>query len=380
MYPWEVLFEEKIKDRGYDYYRYDRIKAIKKTKSGYYANAHGTHTYQVAIRFHNGKVSKMNCTCPYAHGGTPCKHEAALLYKLSEESFQEKEKQHAMISIKEMEALSKEELQTYLLEHAQFDADIMHPLLHDVVYARNKAIEMVESWFDTYVQPYEDEIDEDFASDFYGDVGDNTIKRVRLLIARHQTTEAFVWLLSVKQALGNCPTVESGYGDIELNNWIENELHKLFQQASVSKRARMLQVLKRLELFQFHYFYQVCKPFLQHKQARFMKQREASYCIELFGIDEAKNIEAYGYALNDVVDCYKAYFKKQQDEASLTRFEQLVYQLALIREKMIIDALDQGKKQEAITILKDSIILDISSNQRIRNYLEAVAHLENKED
>ena len=80
------------------------------------------------------------------------------------------------------------------------------------------------------------------------------------------------------------------------------------------------------------------------------------------------------------MDCYKEYFKQQQDEASLARFNQLLYQLTLIREKMIIDALEQGKRQEAITILKDSLILDASLKQRVQNYQEALGYLENNEE
>lgn len=72
-------FEDKILKRGYNYYKEGKVISINKLKKDIIANVEGTNTYKVKISMEDKECIKMKCNCPYEY---PCKHEAAVLYKL----------------------------------------------------------------------------------------------------------------------------------------------------------------------------------------------------------------------------------------------------------------------------------------------------------
>ena len=48
----------------------------------------GSYEYDVSIILKDGHVTQMSCDCPYAEDGSHCKHMAAVLYKISENGFE----------------------------------------------------------------------------------------------------------------------------------------------------------------------------------------------------------------------------------------------------------------------------------------------------
>lgn len=82
---WQYEFEPRILDRGYGYYYSGLVENVQKTVLGWTATAHGSKDYEVHIVMSPAKVLDMHCTCPYARNGAHCKHEAALLYQITEE-------------------------------------------------------------------------------------------------------------------------------------------------------------------------------------------------------------------------------------------------------------------------------------------------------
>ena len=81
---WEYLFQDMILSRGERYYFDKAVDQIIKTDRGWKAVVHGTEDYEVEITEENGSVKTMRCSCPYAEDGRHCKHEAALLFALTE--------------------------------------------------------------------------------------------------------------------------------------------------------------------------------------------------------------------------------------------------------------------------------------------------------
>lgn len=82
---WKELFEPRILQRGYDYYLTGAVKSLNTRENRVEAEVLGSELYEVEAEFDGGRISHWHCDCPYAAGGTPCKHLAAVLYALDGE-------------------------------------------------------------------------------------------------------------------------------------------------------------------------------------------------------------------------------------------------------------------------------------------------------
>lgn len=82
---WSHLFNSTIRTRGRQYYRSGAVGTIQKSGNIYTAAVKGSRSYRVSITIQNDSVTHMSCTCPYAAGGSRCKHMAAVLCKLDHE-------------------------------------------------------------------------------------------------------------------------------------------------------------------------------------------------------------------------------------------------------------------------------------------------------
>ena len=89
MIEWKHLFRSHILERGWDYYQSGCVRNVKPIGRGFTAIVDGSHEYDVSIILEDGHVIDMFCDCPYAEDGSHCKHMAAVLYRISEEDFEE---------------------------------------------------------------------------------------------------------------------------------------------------------------------------------------------------------------------------------------------------------------------------------------------------
>lgn len=81
----EKHVDERILDRGYDYYNYGNIVEVyKETENQYIFDVNGSEEYEVVVNLDtNGEIIHSYCDCPYSFGPI-CKHEVAAYYKLFE--------------------------------------------------------------------------------------------------------------------------------------------------------------------------------------------------------------------------------------------------------------------------------------------------------
>ena len=82
---WKELFAARILNRGYDYYLDGKVWDLHYEIGKATATVAGTEDYRVTITMTDDEITDMDCDCPYASDGNYCKHEAAVLYALSEE-------------------------------------------------------------------------------------------------------------------------------------------------------------------------------------------------------------------------------------------------------------------------------------------------------
>lgn len=77
------MFKYRILLRGYHYYLESQVYNVVKKDGIYYGQVNGSKVYDVHVKLTpQGKVSYMDCNCPYAEDGKKCKHEAALLFEI----------------------------------------------------------------------------------------------------------------------------------------------------------------------------------------------------------------------------------------------------------------------------------------------------------
>ena len=68
--------------RGQEYYRAGRVGSFEAKGNNYEATVRGSRLYSVRIKATKDALYAASCTCPYAVGGTRCKHEAAVAARI----------------------------------------------------------------------------------------------------------------------------------------------------------------------------------------------------------------------------------------------------------------------------------------------------------
>ncbi len=79
-------FEDKILERGLNYYKQNKVTDITIRGELITAVVHGTYDYDVSMIIDENTMDilDLNCTCPYFYNGHNCKHLAALYYALGD--------------------------------------------------------------------------------------------------------------------------------------------------------------------------------------------------------------------------------------------------------------------------------------------------------
>ena len=77
---WKELLEKRILERGYDYYRSNKVEITTISSDEISAVVSGTDDYEVNIYYSDNEIDDMFCDCPYATDEKNCKHMAAVLY------------------------------------------------------------------------------------------------------------------------------------------------------------------------------------------------------------------------------------------------------------------------------------------------------------
>ncbi|MDR3293955.1 MAG: SWIM zinc finger family protein, partial [Clostridiales bacterium] len=126
----EKLIEDKIVQRGRDYYKKGAVKNLELADeiagvSSFCADVEGSEIYEVTAELSDeGEIISSECTCPYDMGEF-CKHEVAVFYALSDQFSlakdlkKPKKKSKAKLEISELLAeADKETLAEILLEYA----------------------------------------------------------------------------------------------------------------------------------------------------------------------------------------------------------------------------------------------------------------------
>ena len=83
---WKQLFRPHILERGLDYYERGFVEDYNEGSDFVQATVQGSSAYEVYVDIIDGKILDMQCECPYAQDGNHCKHMAALLFCMENET------------------------------------------------------------------------------------------------------------------------------------------------------------------------------------------------------------------------------------------------------------------------------------------------------
>ena len=122
---WKNIFPSHILARGEGYAAGGNVGDLKVEEDRITAAVYGSSVYRVSIELENGWPTEMRCTCPYADGGSYCKHMAAVLCKASSMNLPDKSDAGPETDISDLlENADRDELIAFLKELLMSDPSI----------------------------------------------------------------------------------------------------------------------------------------------------------------------------------------------------------------------------------------------------------------
>lgn len=83
----EIEVEEKIVERGIDYYQNGDVKKLEKVSANEFsAIVFGSRKYSVFVKINGDAIIEHECDCPYDYGDV-CKHKIAVFYQIRNGKF-----------------------------------------------------------------------------------------------------------------------------------------------------------------------------------------------------------------------------------------------------------------------------------------------------
>lgn len=122
---WKQIFPSHILARGEGYAAGGNVGDLRVGEDRITAAVYGSSVYRVSIELENGWPTEMRCTCPYADGGSYCKHMAAVLCKASSMKLPDKSEAGTETDISDLlENADRDELIAFLKELLMNDPSI----------------------------------------------------------------------------------------------------------------------------------------------------------------------------------------------------------------------------------------------------------------
>ena len=190
---WKKLFKDHILERGYDYYRREKVEILEYTEDKAEAVVSGSDDYSVSIVFDDGEIDEMYCDCPYACDGSKCKHMAALLYALDDLS--EKTQTDSVDADTLINEASPELIREFLIKSLTYNEELKYKFIRFLESKRKKiSVSDYKFHLDTLVIQYsegEDYIDYRLSFQFFNETEELLTECTDILIAEKRYYDAY---------------------------------------------------------------------------------------------------------------------------------------------------------------------------------------------
>lgn len=390
--PWEYLFRTHILARGWDYYESGAVSSLKKTETGYKAAVEGSYDYEVEVEINNNEVVDMFCDCPYAEGGNNCKHMAAVLYEIEEESIKmTSEVGENPSDIKtELENVIKNidefEVRNILVELALKDNSLQNHILTKYVdkispgqMSRLKQeVEMI-AWKYSDRSGY---VDYYHAMDYVHGLEEFLDENVQNLIDKNLIMQAFELTNEVFHTVGNQDIDDSDGG----TTWIADSCYeywkKILDQATDEQRDQMFQWFKGCpKNYVIDYMEDYISGFLMdefHDTTMLLdKMQMLDELIESAGDKtDCGNWYSSYYGFENIIIKRLQIMKELNYSANeikeyMTKFRHF----SAIRELEVREYLDKKEYDKAIEVLEESKKLDKEYAGLVSKYSKQLIHI-----
>lgn len=388
MSDWKDLFQEHILDRGESYYFDGAVLELHKTEHGYHGVVEGTEDYEVDIEMEGGRICEMYCSCPYAEGGNNCKHMAAVLFEieeqseediLTEETCQDDQEQEVEEII---ERIPEEELRSFVKEIAVQNSEIRNILMtRYAVKIDENQMDLLKQGVNQHVWEYGDRsgyIDYRNAWDFCWALENYLEDKVDTLIDRKCYRQAFELTNYVFRTIGNIDIDDSDGGTSQVANACYDKWKEILENCSEEEKNEMFSwFMSHLSCnYVIDYLEDYMEDFLTHEfQNREMLEKM------LKDLDERIEMQAlstdcgstwsvrHGYE-NNIIKRLELMERLDFPEEEIREYRRRHWRFSAVRELEIQENLDNGNLDEAIRILQESKTLDKEYPGLVARYSE----------
>ena len=396
MFEWEEYFEPHILRRGSTYERDGAVQSVRKQGEYIEAIVEGSEYYRVRIKYDGHTLSDAYCSCPYAAGGNYCKHMAAVLYAVDDNttslddadeeiSLQEED---SMLPVQQLiAAADRNLLEKTLLELAFMDDKVESRIRAMLGGAEGKADiaadkSEVDNIFAVY-SGYGDFIDYHSAFGFADDLVTYLTNAANKLLEKGRYYEAFELSMYAYVKLGNCDIDDDG--EITM---ISNCCYEIWQKAVRNCSTQEKSKIKSWFLEHaddgtvIDYMEDMLQDFLKYELADEEDLREEIRQLDHL-IEESKGNTScksvytsfYGYNI-EAIDLRIILMKRLgADEKEIDDFRKQYICFRSVRKYFIQKARTEGDTEEEIRLLKESKALDTDSVYLVNTYSERLIEI-----
>lgn len=397
MSGWENLFREHILARGERCYYDGAVLELHKTEQGYHAIVEGTEDYEVDIEIEEGQVCKMYCSCPYAEDGNNCKHMAAVLYEIEEQSNAEilaeenctdrqKEELEEII-----ENIPEKELRSFVKKIAVQNNEIRDLLMTRYVEKIDgKQMNQLKKGVDQLLWQYGDRsgyIDYRNAWDFIWALESYLEEKADILIERKYWMEAFELTNYVFRTIGNIDIDDSDGGITEIANVCYDKWKEILHNCNKEEKNKIFSWFMSHQACDYvvDYLEDYLEDFLIHefqdREILEKKLKDLDEKIEAQGssTDCGSTWSArYGYE-NNIIQRLGLMERLNFSQEEIEEYRRKHRMFSAVRELEIQENLGRGDMVQAIQILQESKILDKEYPGMVARYSEQLISIYEKQ-
>ena len=347
---WKKLFKNHILERGYDYYRREKVEILEYTEDKAEAVVSGSDDYSVSIVFDDGEIAEMYCDCPYACDGSKCKHMAALLYALDDLS--EKTQTDSVDADTLINEASPELIREFLIKSLTYNEELKYKFIRFLESKRKKiSVSDYKFHLDTLVIQYsegEDYIDYRLSFQFFNETEELLTECTDILIAEKRYYDAYDIVRYYYSKLSITDIDDDGNLEIFYDRCMEifKEINK---NADIDSKRRIFNDLSDMLKNRNNYLSDVAFDFIStgFEEKEFLiklldyadkkiAQNKSSYESEKWILYRIKLMDKLDYTDNDIMEYGEKY-----------------PELRSIKDYLTESFIAKGNNEMAIKILED---------------------------
>ena len=396
---WLNLFEPHILNRGRTYYEDGCVSELEIVENTVNAEVKGSEFYQVFIELDGGEIVGMSCDCPYAAKGYNCKHMAAVLFEyeayLTDKDENDEEKnsgndlknvimtssanakrqeiEKLIIKIPEQDA--KELLIDFLLrnEGLKNELQLKYDFQMNAIQMTNLKKEIKNIIYRYGGGSF---IDWQYAYDFCSDLRNFLDDKIPLLIENQCYLQAFELTNIVFREVGDTDIDDSDGGSA----MVAEKCYDYWREVTEKCNGNDREIIKKW--FQDHKNTDFVIDYMEEYVDEFFEQyfisedeiRERMNALDEIIASHRKQNDAgaiystrYGY--QDVFLQRLEYMRRlHMTEEDILKYRRKNRHFFCVREMEISEALENGNKELAVQILKESKQMDTEYPERVKKY------------